>query len=54
MSRGNGFSSMTPDQAKEVYKENEKNSGDPFSGQQRHKQKQQSNNRNMKRDRREK
>lgn len=53
MTKGNGFSSMTPDAARDQYRRDEANQGDPFSGRQRHKQKQDSNNRNMKRDRRE-
>ncbi|TCT16278.1 hypothetical protein EDC18_102295 [Natranaerovirga pectinivora] len=51
MSKGNGFSSMTPDAAKDKYKRDEANQGDPMSGVLRHKQKQESNNRIMKKDR---
>lgn len=45
MSKEKGFASFTPDQAKEFMKEQEKASPqDPFAGEQRHKQKQQSMN----------
>lgn len=45
MAKEKGFASFTPDQAKAFMKEQEKaSSQDPFAGEQRHKQKQQSMN----------
>lgn len=45
MSKETGFASFTPEQSKEFMKEQAKKSQDPYAGEQRHKQKQQSMNR---------
>lgn len=44
MPKENGFASFTPEQSKAFMKTQKKQSQDPFAGEQRHKQKQQSMN----------